>query len=711
MEGIFSHKRIKVGDFTDQAASNAISQGKTAHNGDDATVSVGASPDAAGINVMPCALESNVFGKFVDADTEVECEQPWKTAWRDRAASAVGMRSQGEADAWERVRCWQRGQPRGIDRLGLPAAVVQRYGRRGIHQLHPWQMECLASGDGAAWHGTNLVYSAPTGGGKTLVAEILMIRRILFGSTEGTVLWVVPLKVSVELDASPALSIPVRTSIFSCFPESGPGHFTLFQRFIHWTPSFLCTPFAGTLSLLSIAFPLSLTHALHPNFGPSSRAPQALANEVADKLSALLEGLAVVHAFHGDDGGKRLSPRVRVAVCTIERASMVVNLQLSQKAPGQRGVPGIAMVVVDELHNVEHNALLERLLAKIHFVNGMSDAGGVDMAADGDEGQGDGHIQVVACSATIPNVRALAEWNHAAHFTTAERTTTLGWRVVGGRHPATGRCAVRTVSEPFTSRMVVETLPASLVAAKSDPNGLAAVCAETLRLNGSVLVFCNSRKGTAKVAEAIQRALRGRLGDATASGGNNRSGAKGGKVSGGGGGGGNGNLGGGGGRGRGGLSENGPACAPPMEVLPLVPASLQEARAALAHELEQASGAAAAAGLADGLRSGVGFHHAGLSQSEKAIVERGFRDRLIDVLCATTTLANGVNLPADRVVIYDVFRRGTAFYSVQELKQVLVLSSVFMFAQATLIAKEPEHLNSTTGRSPPVVRSGRSRPL
>ncbi|MEM4699505.1 MAG: DEAD/DEAH box helicase [Candidatus Nezhaarchaeales archaeon] len=61
--------------------------------------------------------------------------------------------------------------------------------------------------------------------------------------------------------------------------------------------------------------------------------------------------------------------------------------------------------------------------------------------------------------------------------------------------------------------------------------------------------------------------------------------------------------------------------------------------------------------LAEHIRGGAAFHHAGLSPAHRRIVERAFRTlRLIKVVCATPTLAAGVNLPARRVVLQD-YRR------------------------------------------------------
>jgi len=50
---------------------------------------------------------------------------------------------------------------------------------------------------------------------------------------------------------------------------------------------------------------------------------------------------------------------------------------------------------------------------------------------------------------------------------------------------------------------------------------------------------------------------------------------------------------------------------------------------------------------------GVGFHHAGLSRSDKNLVEQWFREGKIQLLFSTSTLAWGVNLPARCVVIRD----------------------------------------------------------
>ena len=69
--------------------------------------------------------------------------------------------------------------------------------------------------------------------------------------------------------------------------------------------------------------------------------------------------------------------------------------------------------------------------------------------------------------------------------------------------------------------------------------------------------------------------------------------------------------------------------------------------------------------LRDLFASGFGTHHAGMSRSDRNLVERLFSEGLMNVLCCTATLAWGVNLPAAAVII-----KGTQLYNPQEGKFV-----------------------------------------
>lgn len=72
---------------------------------------------------------------------------------------------------------------------------------------------------------------------------------------------------------------------------------------------------------------------------------------------------------------------------------------------------------------------------------------------------------------------------------------------------------------------------------------------------------------------------------------------------------------------------------------------------------------------------GFGVHHAGMSRSDRNLTEKLFKEGAINVLCCTATLAWGVNLPADCVIIkgtqvYDAKRGGFVDLGISDVIQI-----------------------------------------
>ncbi len=100
------------------------------------------------------------------------------------------------------------------------------------------------------------------------------------------------------------------------------------------------------------------------------------------------------------------------------------------------------------------------------------------------------------------------------------------------------------------------------------------------------------------------------------------------------------------------------------------------------------------------IAGGVSFHHAGLSNEQRKIVESAFKNRRIKALFATPTLAAGINLPARRVIVRD----HTRFESWNPRAPIPILEIKQMFGRAGrpkydkegeswILARKPEEVD------------------
>ncbi|QAU12412.1 DEAD/DEAH box helicase [Halorubrum sp. BOL3-1] len=200
-------------------------------------------------------------------------------------------------------------------------------------------------------------------------------------------------------------------------------------------------------------------------------------------------------------------------------------------------------------------------------------------------------LQTVALSATVDNPEAIADWLDAALVESE-------WRPVELR---TGVAVGGDVSFDDTTRTVdvvaTEDADESGTADpddEADPTEVtAALVADTVADGGQCLAFVRSRREAVDLAERLAGdGLAGALG-------------------------------------------------------------IEDAAATAADEATDVDGTLTGQQLAECLRAGVAFHHAGLRSGHRSVVESAFRDRDVACICATPTLAAGVNVPARRVVVRD----------------------------------------------------------
>ncbi|XP_040195123.1 DNA polymerase theta isoform X2 [Rana temporaria] len=317
----------------------------------------------------------------------------------------------------------------------------------------------------------------------------------------------------------------------------------------------------------------------------------SVAKEKTYYLQSLFQEVGVqVGGYMGSSSPACGFSSLDVAVCTIEKANGLVNRLIEENK-----IDLLGMMVVDELHMLgdsHRGYLLELLLTKVRYVAQKRAA----LKKDGSTVRSQNEVQIVGMSATLPNLGLLASWLNAELYHTDFRPVPLKEHVKIGR----------TV---FDSTMTPVREFEPLIQVKGDEDHIASLCYETIREGHAILIFCPSKNWCEKLADTIAREFYNLYQRA--------------------------------------VQEKAGGCQEPS----LSPVALdKDGIQDVVGQLKRCpSGLDVILGRT--VPWGVAFHHAGLTFDERDIIEGAFRQGIVRVLAATSTLSSGVNLPARRVII------------------------------------------------------------
>ncbi|KAL6747107.1 hypothetical protein V8C86DRAFT_3034055 [Haematococcus lacustris] len=306
-----------------------------------------------------------------------------------------------------------------------------------------------------------------------------------------------------------------------------------------------------------------------------------------------------VKSFYGGLGsGTYFEHDTGAIVCTIEKANMMVNRMLEEDSLGQLGA-----LVVDELHMVgddDRGYLLELLLTKLRYATFTMTVDREEDMGCGGGGREEG-VQVVGMSATMPNVDQVARWLGAQLFISHFRPVPLQQFV------KVKDAALNTV------RKLEPPTPAW---AARDTDQIALLALETVSEGHSCLIFCASKAACEQAAKQIAGLLgeipeKGQRKEGEAAAGGKAGAAAEGAV---------------------GLGAMKGLGGPPGT--PATPAQ---------PGFTSASGQLAL------------LTNTGLMPEECHLVEAAYSSGAVSVLCCTSTMAVGVNLPARRVIFRHAF--------------------------------------------------------
>ncbi|XP_018429530.1 PREDICTED: DNA polymerase theta-like, partial [Nanorana parkeri] len=318
----------------------------------------------------------------------------------------------------------------------------------------------------------------------------------------------------------------------------------------------------------------------------------SVAKEKTYYLQSLFQEVGVrVEGYMGSSAPSCGFSSLDVAVCTIEKANGLVNRLIEEDK-----IDLLGMMVVDELHMLgdsHRGYLLELLLTKVQYVTQKRTIG---RKKDGGGVRSPNEVQIVGMSATLPNLSLLASWLDAELYHTDFRPVPLKEHVKIGR----------TV---FDSTMTPVREFEPLIQAKGDDDHIVSLCYETIRDGHSILIFCPSKNWCEKLVDTIAREFYNLYHKA--------------------------------------LQEKAGGCLDPG--IPPVALDKDGIQDVVGQLKRCPSGLDLILGRT--VPWGVAFHHAGLTFDERDIIEGAFRQGVVRVLAATSTLSSGVNLPARRVII------------------------------------------------------------